>query len=352
MEKITIRPDLRTAGGEVSDMMLHDRFVGTVSLVYRENERMTGSIQLEKMNLSGKKKEKLVQFAEDYVNSLANALNVRECDVVLTYSEYERIFSFAKQENTFRKWRNLETTNTENLEHDVLDRPIFVDVDPEDIEVMNMNDNRRTVVYELVIVGENRNKVEYHIYDHDKAWVAEAFMNIYGEDVVGEVNWVFDPAEDEIEAVMDLIVSDFDENRIETFSIDMKIGDDLIETVELARDDLIEELLDEHEDAGDSGEEDYTVVLTRDDGDTLTYDIYRQSLGGLPIGTATVDISSRKVTGFIDFREPGSEDDREAIATLVLREVDKERDCDSMNLTMLYNNEPIDEIFFESEQVH
>lgn len=352
MEKITIRPDLRTAGGEVSDMMLNGRFAGTVSLVYRENERMTGSIQLEKMNPSGKRKEKLVRFAEDYVNSLANALNVRECDVVLTYSEYERIFSFAKQEDTFRKWRNRETLNAENFEHDVLDRPVLVDVDPDDIEVMDMDNSQRTVVYELVIVGESRNKVEYHIYDQDKAWVAEAFMTIYGADVVGEVNWVFDPAEDEIEAVMDLIVSDFDENRIETFSIDMKIGDDLIESVELARDDLIEEVIDKYEADEGFGEEDYTVVLTRDDGDTLTYDIYRQSFGGLPIGTATVDISSRRVTGFIDFREPGSEDDREAIATLVLREVDKERECDSMNLTMLYNNEPIDEIFFESEQVH
>ncbi|MEB3100210.1 hypothetical protein [Ferviditalea candida] len=352
MEKITMRPDLRTAGGEVSDMMLSGRFVGTVSLVYRENERMTGSIQLEKRNLSGKSKERLIRFAENYVNSLANALNVKESDVVLTYSDYERIFSFAKQEDAFRKWTNNEAVDTDILEHDVLDRPKIVDVDPDDIEIMDMRKGQRTVVYELVIVGESRNRVEYHIYDDDKAWVAEAFMNIYGKDVVGEVNWVFDPTEDEIEAVMDLIVSDFDENRIETFSIDMKIGDDLIESVDLARDDLIEEFLDEHEEDEISDDEDYTVVMTRDDGDTLTYDIYRQSLGGLPIGTATVDISSRKVTGFIDFHEPGSGDDREAIAALVLREVDKERDCDSMNLTMLYNNEPIDEIFFESEHLH
>jgi hypothetical protein len=96
----------------------------------------------------------------------------------------------------------------------------------------------------------------------------------------------------------------------------------------------------------------YSVILVRDDGDTLTYDLYDQALGGLPIGQATVDVSSRELTGFIDFRDPGSSIDSEFIGSLLMNELDKEKDYESLNLTMLVNNEPVDEILFETETIH
>jgi hypothetical protein len=98
--------------------------------------------------------------------------------------------------------------------------------------------------------------------------------------------------------------------------------------------------------------DDYTIVLARDDEDTLTYEIYRQSHGGLPIGTATIDISHRVLTGFIDFRDPASNDDLDTIAALLMQELDKEKEYDGINLTMLYQNEPIDEMIIECDQVH
>jgi len=72
----------------------------------------------------------------------------------------------------------------------------------------------------------------------------------------------------------------------------------------------------------------------------------------LPIGQATVDISSRELTGFIDFREPSDSLDRERIGMLLMRELDKEKDYRSLHLTMLVNNEPIDEIMFEPDTLH
>ena len=84
-------------------------------------------------------------------------------------------------------------------------------------------------------------------------------------------------------------------------------------------------------------------MLVRDDKDVLTYEIYQQSRGGLPIGTATVDISHRQLTGFIDFREPGGADDRELIAMLLMEELDKEKEYDSFNVSMMVKNRLIDE---------
>ncbi|CRF29119.1 Uncharacterised protein [Mycobacterium tuberculosis] len=72
----------------------------------------------------------------------------------------------------------------------------------------------------------------------------------------------------------------------------------------------------------------------------------------MPIGTATVDISERQLTGFIDFREPGTTDDRELIATMLMEELDKEKDYEAINLTMMHNNRLIEEVLFETEYVH
>lgn len=55
------------------------------------------------------------------------------------------------------------------------------------------------------------------------------------------------------------------------------------------------------------------------------------------------------VTGYMDFREMNSEEDREKIAALIMRELDKERDYDSFSLSVLYRNRLIDELLFENE---
>jgi hypothetical protein len=206
---------------------------------------------------------------------------------------------------------------------------------------------------------EKRNRIEYDIYDEEQELVAEVHIRISGCDVTGEVMWMYPPEDDEIEHAAELIVADFNEDEIETFVIDMKVGQDIIETIELTREDLLEDA-DEgvrvYNADGDylytDQDEAYTVDLVRDDGDMLTYDIYKQSRGGLPIGTATVDISQRQLTGFIDFRDPGDEADRDDIVKLLTRELDKEKDFNEINLTMLHLNHPIEELYIEMQPVH
>jgi hypothetical protein len=225
-------------------------------------------------------------------------------------------------------------------------------VDPDERDEIEMYEADRQAhgfSYELVIVNESRNRIDYHVLDEDQELVAEVFLRIYGNDIVGSVEWRFDPLDEEMDHVTELIVNDFDENLVETFLLSMKYDDVIVDTLQLKRKDLIR---GDETDSRGFNRDDYTIVLARDDGDTLTYEIYQQSRGGLPIGTATIDISQKQLTGFIDFRDPGSTDDREEIAALLMEELDKEKDYDSFNVTMMYQNEPIDEIFFESEQVH
>lgn len=368
MAGVVLRPDLRTAGGETSDILYKGRYVGTLVLVYREQDRICGSVQLEKESLSSRDKEAIDRFVEDYIQGLIHALRAKHCDVLVTHSVYDHVIA------TDSEW---EAEDADQLYEDepeviwVTDDDDLGDWDVQEREIFRMdeaegrydddlsetdNDFRNPVYYELALTKETANQVEYHVYDKDQEWVAEIILRIAGNDVVGDVHWMFNPLDEEIEVVTNLVVTDFDDDTVDTFMIDHCFEDEVIETVELTHKDLLdgEDGEDVRQAWGTSDDlEDFTVVLARDDQDTLTYEIYNQSEGGLPIGTATVDISRKQLSGFIDFRKavtrPGT---REKIASLVMQELDKEKDYSTISFTMLQMNKPIDEIIFENEPVH
>lgn len=360
MTDIFLRPDLKTAGGEVCDIMYKNRYAGTMTLVYREKDRIGGSVQLEKESLSSKEKKAVIRFIRRHIQSTIDALKATECDVLVTHSPFDHVIATdagnAEERGLYDDDANVCWVN---------DNSRFEDFDTEEIETIEMskanrrrknkrlsdeagadNDYRNPVYYELVATKESKNKLEYHVYDKDKEWIAEVFMRVIGHDVVGDVHWMFNPLDEEIEHVTDLIVSDFDADAVDTFTIDHRYEGDIIETFELTHEDLLSDVP-----RGDA--EDYTVVLDRDDQDMLTYEIYDQKAGGLPIGTATVDISRRQLSGFIDFRERVEKaGEREKIATLIMQELDKEKDYETISFTMLCNNKPIDEIVFENKPLH
>ncbi|MCD1259111.1 hypothetical protein B5M42_009700 [Paenibacillus athensensis] len=365
MAAIQLRPDLKTAGGEVCDIMYEGEFAGTLTLVYRESDRLSGSVQLERQSLSASDKERVLVFVKEHVEDLVRAVRAQSCEVFVTYSDYELIIATehalqTAQGSGLAPRREPVVLHEDEADYEwVQDGTRFDDVDPDggdefDMEMVSPSADSAETDYELVIVGEKRNRVEYHVYDDESELIAECALVLYGADVVGEINWRFDPFEEEMNRITELLVADFDETLIDTYVLHMNYNGETIDTIELTHRDLLEEADSSRApvELEPFNSEDYTVVLARDDGDTLTYEIYQQSYGGLPIGTATVDISERQLTGFIDFREPGNADDRELIAMLLLDELDKEKDYETVNFSMLYRNKLIDEILFESEQVH
>lgn len=346
MNHVMLRPDLKTAGGEVSDILYKNRFVGTLALVYRESDRIAGALQLEKEVLSEAQKEEVFDHVHIYVRALVDALRVRECEVMVTYSSYDHVIATETAGPAHN--RNFDTD--EELDHDsdwVDYSTRLEDEHPNEREQYTMAD------YELVVAGEDEDAIEYHIYDKEDDLVAEVFLNIEDRIVSGTVDWLIRPSANELDTIADLIILDFNDDEVDGFVIHMQYRNEILETIELTHEDLLPADEDEVPDVYPSDlQRDYTIVLARDDGDVLTYEIYQQSRGGLPIGTATVDISERQLTGFIDFREPGTTDDRELIATMLMEELDKEKDYEAINLTMMHNNRLIEEVLFETEYVH
>lgn len=379
MAQIILRPEFRTAGGEVNDLEMDGKYAGTVTLIYRERDRLIGSIQLDKAMLSLQEKNKVARWADDYIHSLADALNVEECEVLVTYAKFDHIVTSFDVELD----ESLDYEQDDEIFEDMLDDSRLEDIiDSGDRDEYTMNDDDdewKPIRFELVIVGEDDNRIEYHIYGKKKAWLAEALFVIEESEVFGEVNWMVKPSEDEIEAAADLIVSDFDEDAIDSFQIEMKYQGVTLESIELTHEDMIafEDQWEQDETSGFRGESEehtkdgirgnrtssddrdylaksrqYSAKLIRDDADALTYDIYEHAREGLPIGRATVDISHRRLTGFIEFREPTRSKDRERVGITLLRELEKEKEYESLNLTMLHENKRIEDIFFENDTLH
>lgn len=336
MGNIQIRPDFRTSGGEMNDIMIEGVYAGSMSLVYREGKRLAGSIQLDHTALKQKAKDAVVKEVTEYVQALIDAYDIEECSVIVTHSDVDHVIATGQNVGV------IEDIIDEHGMEATLDQT-------EHSKARTSRARKQDMQYlELVIVGEHRNAIEYHIHDRKKQMLAEVFVSILDRDVVGEVNWQYEPSEEDIENATDLLVSDFNENEIDTFVLEMKYNEELLEIVELAHDDFFAN------DVGDEMEssDQFSVILTRDDGDALTYEIYDQTRGGLPVATATIDISHRELSGFIDFREEEEdEDDREEMALMLMRELDKEKDYKKLGLTMMHNNQWIDEVVFEQQTI-
>lgn len=349
-----MRPGFRTAGAEVSDIEVDGKYAGTLTLAYRDGDRLVGAVQLDPAGVPDREKKAVSDWADEYVHSLAEALRVSECEVLVTYGPFDHIVTAYEQADAADEIDAFDIQNGRGRGRDKRrgkDRGDRHAAPGRAGKGGEAKARSRLLRLELVIVGERGNRIEYHIYDGDKTWLAEAFLTIEGPDVHGEVNWMRDPDDEELAAAADLIVSDFDEREIDSFYIEMKYDGEVVETFALTHKDLLAEDGERKEAFGEDGEP-YTVVLVRDDADTLTYDIYDQIQGGLPAGRATVDISGRRMTGMVEFHKPVGSEKREQMATAVLRELDKEKDYDSVNLTMMHRNNRIEDIYFENEEVH
>ena len=329
MRNIEIRPNMRTAGGEASDILMNGRFMGTLTLVYREGDRIAGSVQLEQESLEPADKQHVIAHVQHYIQALIDAVQAEACDVLVTYSSYDHVVMTD------------EEAGDDYLSDAEFDESDWVSDDSED--------------FELVLVSERQNRVHYLIYTADGDEAAEARLQFDRADIAGEVTWRFEPDDSAIETVTELLVSDYDEDTVDTFIIQHLHEDMLLETVDLTHERLLEEDADELAlpQRGGKPAERYSAALVRDDGDVLTYEIFERASGSLPIGTATIDIQEARLSGFIDFRERRLADNAGAIAEVLMRELDKEKeDYHGLNLSLMYKNQFLDEFNIENETVH
>lgn len=332
--QFSLRPDLRTATGEVQDIMIDGRYTGTLILVFREGHRLVGSIQLDPHRVPEHAKEEIIDYVEQYVLQYGDAVGAEHMDVLLTWGQVESILGDVEDEE----------------EKDQLPAPQTV-----------LSDSAPLFLYEseggemqIELISAGRSVSQFELQNEKGQTIAHAVLKQYGTDIQGEVNWLKEPLEEELDSAEELLVAEVDDQEIDTITIEMKYKEDTITVLELVRqDDVSGSSSDEEEELyweDDDSEDVCYVRMIRQDHEIISFDLFLEAYGGMPVAAATVDISESEVSGYIDFFIEPSEDQRHQLVLLLAREIEKEIDITQLHITMLYRNVVIDEMLIDSEE--
>ncbi|MCW3792350.1 hypothetical protein OM416_12200 [Paenibacillus sp. LS1] len=332
--------DLRTSGGEVQDVMVNGQYAGSLFLVYREGDRLSGSLQIEQESLPDDTEERIVEKVHAYVRSLADALEA---------AYYEVLVSCGSLHSVLHKPESETAWSSEDMVHD---KERYDDIDSSEVKVIpgsqaeSFTYEDRDHVLEMEMVSAGRSISTYIFNDVDGQELAEASLKQYGADAQGEIHWYDEPEENQLEAAAELLVRELDEDIIDTITIRMWHQGNELEAIEWIHRDFSEELEDTNEsdmDELEAAEEACYVMLKRKDREFRVYELFLQERGGLPVGTATIDTSQSDLTGYIDYDVPGTSIQRKSLVEVLMQELDKEMEFDTLHLTMLYRNQIIDE---------
>ncbi|MGQ8871607.1 hypothetical protein [Paenibacillus sp. TSA_86.1] len=362
MIEIDLTTDLRTASGEVQDIMVDDRYTGSLLLIYREGERLSGSLQLEQESIEEAVEQLIIDKVHAYVRALADAVAASYYEVLVSCGTLHSVLRPVDMDEE-EVWSSPGTIATENYLG--YDESRYDDVLPDE-EVNLIPASRddsftyedREHLLEMEMVSAGRNLSSYVFNDVEGEEMAEATLKQYGADAHGEIHWYDEPDETVQEAAAELLVRELDEEIIDTITIRMWHQGNELQTLEWVHRDFSEELEEdeEQEESLDSiddwiepeeAEEAGYVMLRNRDREFRIYDLFVQERGGLPVGTATIDTSHSDLTGYMDYDVPGTSVQRRTLVEVLMRELNKEIEFDSLHLTMLYRNQIIDEAKME-----
>ncbi|MDT0122107.1 hypothetical protein Q9R46_05630 [Paenibacillus sp. RRE4] len=363
MVQIDLTADLRTASGEVQDIMVDGRYTGSLLLIYREGERLSGSLQLEQESIEEAVEQVIIDKVHAYVRALADAVAASYYEVLVSCGTLHSVLQpVERSEEAF--WSSPGTAVMEGELYDEESRygddlPGEVNIIPASRdESFTYEDEEHLLEMEMISAGRNLSSYVFNNVAGEE--VAEATLKQYGADAQGEIHWYEEPDETVQEAAAELLVRELDEEIIDTITIRIWHQGNALQTLEWVHRDFSEELEEDEEEeqynALDSNRdmiepeeaEEACYVMPRNrDREFRIYDLFVQERGGLPVGTATIDTSHSDLTGYMDYDVPGTSEQRKTLVEVLMRELNKEIEFDSLHLTMLYRNQIIDEARME-----
>jgi|GEM_PF-1903847 hypothetical protein len=347
--KVELIPDLRTSGGEVQDIMVDGQYVGSLLLVFREGDRVSGSLQIEQDSLPDETEQYIVEQVHEYIRSLADAVSAAEYEVLVScgtlYSVLQK--SESQTDVLVPSLRSEDRFNYDEQNDRVGVNEVHV-IPGSQAESFTYEDPEHLLEMELVSAG--RSISTYIFNDPNGQELAEASLRQYGADVQGEIHWYDEPAESYKDAAAELLVRELDEEIIDTITIRMWHQGQELESVEWVHRDFADDdefVSEEDLEEIDTAEEACYVMLVRKDREFRVYELFLQERGGLPVGTATIDTSQADLSGYMDYQVPGTSAQRMSLVEVLMRELDKDLEFDTLHLTMLYRNQIIDEAKIE-----
>nr|WP_145402880.1 hypothetical protein [Paenibacillus xylanexedens] len=373
MKQVELTTDFRTASGEVQDIMVDGHYAGTLVLLYREGERLSGSLQLDQEVIDDQAGSFITDKVEDYIRMLADAVGASHYEVLVSSGILHTVLQQPDMGTSAAAGNALaldENAHEDGIFDEANQIPAYRD------ESFTYEDPKHLLEMEMVSAG--RSVSTYVFNDAEGEEMAEAALKQYGADAQGEIHWYEEPNEALQEAAAELLVRELDEEIIDTITIRMWYQGNELENLEWVHRDFEEEYdndnFEDEYDEDDDDEKDFEdedeygernfeqslsasgmdeaeeacyVMLRSRDREFRVYDLFVQERGGLPVGTATIDMSQADLTGFMDYDVPGTSVQRQTLVDVLMRELNKEIEFDTLHLTMLYRNQIIDEARME-----
>ncbi|UPK46059.1 hypothetical protein [Paenibacillus pabuli] len=347
--KVELIPDIRTSGGEVMDIMVEGIYAGSLLLVFREGDRVSGSLQMEQDSLPDETEQYIVEQVHEYIRALTDAVNAAEYEVIVSFGTLHSVLQKSEsQTDVLIQSPQSEDTYNHDGQNDWAGVNEVHVIPSSQAESFTYEDPEHLLEMEMVSAG--RSISTYVFNDAHGQELAEASLKQYGADVQGEIHWYDEPAENYQDAAAELLVRELDEEIIDTITIRMWHQGQELESAEwVHRDFADEDELEAEEDLEEieAAEEACYVMLVRKDREFRVYELFLQERGGLPVGTATIDTSQADLSGYMDYQVPGTSAQRKSLVEVLMRELDKELEFDTLHLTMLYRNQIIDEAMIE-----
>lgn len=215
MTVVSLKPELRTNGGETVSIYCDGDWAGDVYLVYREGDLLTGTVQIDTGKVSERNLEYVMDEVRTYISHLSAALNITTSSVVMMHGDIEQILEIEPVEATVPGDEILDGTyETEwyaDDSDDEMEMTEYVDEEMED--------------YHLSLLEHEGEHVKYQLHDDFHNVIGTVSVDEIGDTVSGRVDFWVEPDKDEPQEVAEMLFDTFKDETVNQISFTMNFED-------------------------------------------------------------------------------------------------------------------------------
>jgi hypothetical protein len=214
---VTLKPELRTTGGETVSIYLDGNWAGDVYLIYRENDMLSGTVQIDTGKVPEHRLDRVLDEVRTYIQHLTSALRIENGSVVLMYGDIERVLEMGPQD----------------IVDDTVEDAPDLTYDP-DYQYESEDPD-----YYLSVVSDEGEHVKYHLHNEHDNVIGVVAVDEIGDTVSGRVDFWVKPDKEETNEVAQLLTREFANDTIENLSFTMNYEDIHVGDMHLERHDMI-----------------------------------------------------------------------------------------------------------------
>lgn len=227
MTMVSLKPELRTNGGETVSIYCNGTWVGDVYLVYREGDLLTGTVQIDSGKVSERKLEYVMDEVRSYISHLTAALNIPTSSVVMMHGDIEQILEMGPMEPGAEGLTDDETTADGIFEQDYF-------IEGTD-DVLEMESGEEPSDYHLSLLADEGDHAKYYLHDDFDNVIGTVAVDEIDDSVSGRVDFWVEPDKDEPEEVAEMLFHTFKDDKVNQISFTMNYHDQHIADMYLER---------------------------------------------------------------------------------------------------------------------